>query len=1616
MAAYSLNSLGQCTFTVTPDLALEPSTPEIDDEIDDIYEHFSDMYLGTTAPSAGALTSATDDYDDLGIVVSGGTITGASIGSYNDLSFLRTFARHLKFDATDTDIIDRANNAVWLAYQQFCDGDLGIDGGGYAFRNFARPTILLNGFLTAENKERFEYILYRHSGEYEHFWTPTYDHAYQSLNGTINTDFIYNVLDVLMAYGAWHETEDERYRYMRGFKRYVERFFSHTVGSSDGIKIDGSGFHHWSAYESYMYAYNTAQNVVFCIAGTTFEPSVESYLFFRDAVLARLAYANDNGIKPLSIIGRNPGQRGLTHSSGGLRRLAIAGGEILDLPHADPEIAGIYNRIWGVEPDFGYDVIAPLSSQEGYYQFNYGNAGVYRKSNWIAVSKGFTDNLFGAEIYITSNRYGRYQSYGALEIIYPGNIETGAGFDIATWDWNYNPGATVVHLPWDELHAERGRIDEIQEHRFAGALSFKNKNSNSLSELHGTYGLFAMDFQEREGLGWSTTFSSNNHNATFRFKKSHFTFDDMIVCLGSNINNDDSDNPTVTTLYQRLDNKPTGVVVDGIAEDGTTTFDETTDHWIISNYGTGFYVFADGGQLSTRAGDQQTPNQNENDPTAYLDNPIADYNIGYLDHGTAPVDASFEYVVIPNASTVVMSGFEDDVVAGDKPYTVHQQDEVAHIVQHNELNTWGYAIFENSTLLSHPGKLDSVSHACMVMYNENAAEDSLLLALTDPELDFGWRDYDLSVGKTIEIKLSGIWELAEAYPDVSITGYEDDKTVVQIVTIDGMPEEALFVAAVGCEDIQAGLSVDPTLCVGGTLEGSFAIVPDGAVINWTFDGMTTTGETFSAVAGTPGDFDLDINFVSADCSFDTTVAITVLSGYAETLPVVSICEGDSALIFGIYQSEPGIYYDSLVTAAGCDSVYNQTLEIAPAYFEELDLISICEGDSALIFGSYEFELGYYYDTLTAVNGCDSIIAQYLNLYPTYEITEDISYICEGESILVFGEEVSETGVYYDSLLTIYGCDSVRIKTVIVTANYDVTLPPVSICEGDSILIFGTYETEAGVYTNSLSSVYGCDSIITQAVNVNPAYEIVEETVYICEGESAFVFGDEVFEAGTYYDSLLTDSGCDSIHVQSVVVYPTHLITLAPVSICEGDSLLLFGAYRSTAGLYTDSLTSVHGCDSVITQILNINPVYEITEAPSFICDGESILVFGVEVSEAGTYYDSLLTVNGCDSVRVKTVIVNPAYFTELDPIHLCEGDSVMVFDNYQSAGGIYYDSLLTEAGCDSVFAREIIIESIHVTNLDLISICEGDSVFVFDTYYSESGLFLDTVTSIYGCDSILIQEVIVNPVYSVELEPIYICEGDSTLIFGNYQSIGGYYSDTLATVSGCDSVLVQPLYLNLGYLFELDLAPVCVGDSVLVFGIYQSEAGVYYDSLVSVNGCDSVFVQEVIVNELPDVTFDPFENDTICMHSGPIALGGFPEGGAFFGPGVLEEQFFAELTGAGVFTIWYEYTDENGCMVTDSSTITIVDCLGVQEFELVEARVYPNPFINQTYIHFAVPEIGDKSLVIYDISGKEIYRIENIEGSKVMIPNAHFEAGNYLLVLKENKSDIVVYRTQIQVN
>lgn len=245
--------------------------------------------------------------------------------------------------------------------------------------------------------------------------------------------------------------------------------------------------------------------------------------------------------------------------------------------------------------------------------------------------------------------------------------------------------------------------------------------------------------------------------------------------------------------------------------------------------------------------------------------------------------------------------------------------------------------------------------------------------------------------------------------------------------------------------------------------------------------------------------------------------------------------------------------------------------------------SLCLDDSYTFNGTtYTFPTTEGYDTLISANGLDSIIHTIITWNFVYQVPNPQS-ICSGNSYSYNGHTYTQAGIYNDTLTSIFGCDSV-VTTTLSVGNATTFNNPQSICIGGSYVLNGHTYTEAGTYNDTISSA-GCDSVIitvlttTNAINTNNPQSI-------CSGSSYFINGHSYSSAGTYTDTLTASAGCDSI-ITTVLTLSNTVNFNNPQSICNGYSYSINGHSYSNAGTYTDTLTAAAGCDSIVTTLLTL---------------------------------------------------------------------------------------------------------------------------------------------------------------------------------------------------------------------------------------------------------------------------------------------------------------------------------------------------------------------------------------------------------------------------------------------
>ena len=234
-----------------------------------------------------------------------------------------------------------------------------------------------------------------------------------------------------------------------------------------------------------------------------------------------------------------------------------------------------------------------------------------------------------------------------------------------------------------------------------------------------------------------------------------------------------------------------------------------------------------------------------------------------------------------------------------------------------------------------------------------------------------------------------------------------------------------------------------------------------------------------------------------------------------------------------------------------------------------------------------------------------------------------------------------------------------------------------------------------------------------------------------------------------------------------------------------------------------------------------------------------------------------LTVGNCNGGAGACIVPSGALRDTFD-VSICNGQSYLFNGINRTSVGFYLDTFPRSGGCDSIAVLNLIIKPSRTGSLSA-SICPSSSYLFNGINRTTAGAYLDTLIGSNGCDSILTLNLSLLPTSNGTLS-VFICEGSSYLFNGINVSIPGVYLDTFVGVNGCDSFLT----LNLrNYLKDSTIITqnICTGSSYLFNGINRTASGIYKDTLTNRNGCDSLITLLLSVNN-SDTTIS---NRTICI-------------------------------------------------------------------------------------------------------------------------------------------------------
>jgi len=278
------------------------------------------------------------------------------------------------------------------------------------------------------------------------------------------------------------------------------------------------------------------------------------------------------------------------------------------------------------------------------------------------------------------------------------------------------------------------------------------------------------------------------------------------------------------------------------------------------------------------------------------------------------------------------------------------------------------------------------------------------------------------------------------------------------------------------------------------------------------------------------------------CDSIISINLTIYNSSSSTI-FYTVCDSITVPSGDETYSVSGVYSDTIPNYFGCDSFI--TINLTVNYSNAAILTeTVCSTYTVPSGDEIYTTSGVYSDTIPNHLGCDSILT--INLTVNHSSSATIfETSCYTYTVPSGDETYTKSGVYSDTIPNYHGCDSLltinltvnhsSTATIFETSCYTYTVP-----SGDE-----TY-TKSGVYSDTILNYFGCDSLLTINITVNHSSRatLTEVACYSYIVPS----GDEIYtKSGVYSDSIPNYHGCDSLLTINLTINHSSIATLTEVA-------------------------------------------------------------------------------------------------------------------------------------------------------------------------------------------------------------------------------------------------------------------------------------------------------------------------------------------------------------------------------------------------------------------------------------------------------------------------------------
>lgn len=350
-------------------------------------------------------------------------------------------------------------------------------------------------------------------------------------------------------------------------------------------------------------------------------------------------------------------------------------GHVLGLLAAEPtprqkELAAFAARVQDQ-----HDAV-PFTGNKQFWNSDY---MAHRRAGYFTSVKMLSSRMLSSELVNSEGKKSVHLSDGA-NYLYRSGDEYRNIFPV--WDWTKIPGTTAIQGTLDT-----GEKDPIHMH---GTTTFDGGVSD------GTYGMAAMDL----------------HRGNLTAKEAWFFFDSSYAALGAGIAlTGDTEHTVATDVNQPLLKGDVLTSEAGGAVTGAHSYDASHRVWLEHDH-VG-YIFPPHTKIDLSAGPQTGAWADiGTGPSAAVTEQV--FNL-WIDHGAGPRNASYEYFILPGASSEDTTRF-----AKHPDLNVLSNTDSAQAVYSRSLNLAEIAFREAGSLATPLGRVDA-DHSCLLLVKKAGA-------------------------------------------------------------------------------------------------------------------------------------------------------------------------------------------------------------------------------------------------------------------------------------------------------------------------------------------------------------------------------------------------------------------------------------------------------------------------------------------------------------------------------------------------------------------------------------------------------------------------------------------------------------------------------------------------------------------------------------------------------------------------------------------------------------------------------------------------------------------------------------------------------------------------------